>query len=141
MTSSSSFRVRARTIGLCLLLIVLPRFAAVAGAQVGGSLSGTIRDSTGGVIPGATVSIMNTAIGAERNSVTDAQGHYVFPNVTVGRYDLTVTLEGFKPHKRTGLAVDADSRLQIDAMLEIGGQTGNVTVVENAIHVGTASTQ
>jgi hypothetical protein len=122
-------------------LIVLPRFAAVAGAQVGGSLSGTVKDSTGGVIPGATVSLMNTAIGAQLNSVTDAQGHYSFPNVSVGRYDLTVTLEGFKPVKRAGLAVDADSRLQIDAMLEIGELTDTVTVVENAIHVETASTQ
>src|SRR3981189_1301362 len=119
MTSFSSSRVRVRSIVLCLSLIVLPRLAVVASAQVGGSLSGTITDSTGGVIPGATVSIMNTAIGAERNTVTDVQGHYAFPNVTVGRYDLTVTLEGFKPHKPTGLAVDADSRLQINAMLEI----------------------
>jgi hypothetical protein len=115
--------------------------SAVADAQVGGSLSGTIKDSTGGVIPGATVSATNTAIGTELNSVTDAQGHYSFPNVPVGRYDLTVTLEGFKPLKRSGLAVDADSRLQIDATLEVGEQTETVTVVENAIRVETASTE
>src|ERR1700730_17261238 len=102
MTSLSSSRVRVRPICLCLLLIVLPRFAAVAGAQVGGSLSGTIMDSTGGVIPGATVTLLNAGSGAERNTVTDARGRYAFPNVTVGRYDLPVTLEGFKPHKRTG---------------------------------------
>ena len=134
-------RAWVRSICLCLSLVLLPRFAAVAGAQVGGSLSGTIKDSTGAVVPGATVSIMNTSIGTELSRVTDAQGHYSFPNVPVGRYDLLVTLEGFKPHKRPGLAVDADSRLQIDAMLEIGEQTETVTVVENAIHVETASTQ
>ena len=130
-----------RSLCLCLALVGLPRFATVAGAQVGGSLSGTVKDSTGGVIPGVMVSIMNTAIGTELDSVTDPQGHYSFPNMPVGRYDLTVTLEAFKPHKRTGLAVDADSRLQIDATLEVGEQTDTVTVVENAIRVETASTQ
>ena len=73
--------------------------------------------------------------------LTDAQGHYSFPNLPVGRYDLTVTLDGFKPQKRTGLAVDADSALQIDLTLEVGEQTETVTVVENAMRVETASTQ
>src|SRR6185295_18757987 len=141
MTSISFSRARIRSLALCVAFVVLPRFSGAAVAQVGGSLSGTIKDSTGGVIPGATVSLMNTALGTALNSVTDAQGHYSFPNLPVGRYDLTVTLDGFKPQKRTGLAVDADSRLQIDATLEVGDQTETVTVVENAIRVETASTQ
>ena len=141
MTSFISSRIWMRSLALCVAIVVLPRFATIAAAQVGGSLSGTVKDSTGGVIPGATVSLMNTAIGTALSGVTDAQGHYSFPNLPVGRYDLTVTLEGFKPQKRTGLAVDADSRVQIDATLEVGDQTETVTVVENAIRVETASTQ
>ena len=116
------------SIAFSVALVALPHFAIVAAAQVGGSLSGTIKDSTGGVIPGATVSLMNTAIGTQLDGVSDAQGHYSFPNVSVGRYDLTVTLEGFKPSKRTGVAVNTDSRLQIDATLEVGGLTDTVTV-------------
>src|SRR5438128_657501 len=141
MTSFSSSRVCVRSICLCVMLVALPGLAGVARAQVGGSLSGTIKDSSGGVIPGATVSIMNTAIGKALENVTDMTGHYSFPNVPVGRYDLIVTLEGFKPYKRTGLAVNTDSRLRVDAMLEVGEQTETVTVVENAIRVETASTQ
>ena len=110
-------------------------------AQVGGSVSGTIKDPTGGVVPGATVALMNTTLGTQFNVVTDGQGLYSFPNVPVGSYDLTVTLEGFKPYKRTGLAINADSRLKVDATLEIGEQSETVTVIENAVRVETVSTQ
>jgi hypothetical protein len=108
---------------------------------VGGSVSGTIKDPTGGVVPGATVALMNTTLGTQFNVVTDGQGLYSFPNVPVGLYDLTVTLDGFKPYKRTGLAINADSRLKVDATLEIGEQSETVTVIENAVRVETVSTQ
>ena len=99
-----------------------------ASAQAGGSVTGTVKDTTGGVIPGATVTLMNTALGNQFTAVTDGQGVYSFPNVPVGRYDLTIALEGFKPHRRAGVAVDINSRLQIDATLEVGEQTETVTV-------------
>ena len=110
-------------------------------AQAGGSLAGTIRDSSGGVIPGAAVTLVNTAIGTQFTAVTDAQGAYSFPNVPVGRYDLLVTLDGFKPLRRPGLAVDINSRTQLDATLEVGTQSETITVSANAVHVETASTQ
>src|SRR5207253_11399361 len=136
MTFLSSYKGCVRTIGVCLAVLSVPGYAR---AQVGGSISGTIKDTSGGVIPGATVLLMNTARATQLMSISDTAGHYSFPNVPVGRYDLIVTLEGFKPNKRAGVAVDTDSRLQIDAMLEIGEQTETVTVTENAIHVETAS--
>jgi Carboxypeptidase regulatory-like domain len=115
--------------------------ASTAGAQAGGSVSGTVKDPSGAVIPGATVTLMNTALGNQLLAVTDGQGGYAFPNVPVGRYDVTITLEGFKPQRRAGLAVDINSRLQIDATLEIGGQSETVTVTANTVHVETTSTQ
>ena len=108
---------------IVLFLALLLGFSDRSFAQVGGSVSGTIKDPTGGVVPGATVVLMNTTLGTQFNVVTDGQGLYSFPNVPVGSYDLTVTLEGFKPYKRTGLAINADSRLKVDATLEIGEQT------------------
>src|SRR5689334_14088340 len=100
----------------------------LASAQAGGSVTGTVKDTTGGVIPGATVTLMNTALSNQFTAVTDGQGAYSFPNLPVGRYDLTITLEGFKPQRRTGLAVDINSRQQIDAALEVGGQNETITV-------------
>ena len=141
MSSYASSRMWMRSFALCVALVVLPLFAAVAGAQAGGSVAGVIKDATGGVIPGATVTLMNTALGTQFTATSDGQGAYAFPNVPVGRYDLTVTLDGFKPLKRTGLAVDINSRLQVDAMLELGGQTETVTVEADLVHVETTSTQ
>ncbi len=58
-------------------------------------------------------------------SVTDGQGLYSFPKLPVGRYDVTMQIDGFKPQKRTGIQVDADSALQINVTLELGEQIGN----------------
>jgi hypothetical protein len=123
------------------VLMVISLLVPAASAQAGGSISGTIKDSTGGVIPGATVTLMNTALGTPFTVTSDGQGGYAFPNVPVGRYDLLITLDGFKPLKRTGLAIDINSRLQVDAVLELGEQSETVTVSANVLHVETSSTQ
>ena len=86
-----------------------------------------MKDPSGGVIPGVTVTPMN-ATWATSYTATDGQGVYSFPNVPVGRYDLTIDARGFKTQKRTGIAVDINSRLQIDATLEVGEQSETVTV-------------
>lgn len=124
-----------------LLLISSGILPARALAQAGGAIAGTVKDSSGGVVPGATVTLINNAIGTQFTATTDAQGAYSFPNVPVGRYDLLVALDGFKPMRRPGLAVDINSRTQSDATLEVGAQSETVTVTANAVHVETASTQ
>src|SRR5205085_12255857 len=79
-----------------ILFIVTCTFGAVAWALVGGSISGTVMDQSGGVIPKATVTVKNTAQGTELKTTTDNQGSYSFPNLAVGRYDLTIEANGFK---------------------------------------------
>ena len=123
------------------VIAILVGFASNGFAQAGGSVTGTVKDPSGGVIPGATVTLMNTTLGNQFNAVTDGQGAYAFPNVPVGRYDLLVNLDGFKPLKRTGIAVDINSRLQMDATLEVGAQSETITVTAAAVHVETTSTQ
>ena len=103
----------------------------LAFAQAGGSIAGTVKDQSGGVIPGATVTLTNRALGTLFTATTDGQGLYAFPNVPVGRYDLAVNLEGFKPLLRLGLAVDINSRRQADATLELGTQSETVTVTRS----------
>ena len=78
-------------------------------AQAGGSISGTVKDASGAVMPGVTVTLTNVALGTQSVAMTDGQGVYSFPNVPVGRYDLSMPIDGFKPQKRTGIAVDTDS--------------------------------
>ena len=110
-------------------------------AQANGAVAGTVRDTSGAVIPGAAVVLTNLAVGASFDATTDGQGNYSFPSVPVGRYDLTVTLEGFRTQKRTNLAVDISSRVQVDVTMAVGGQSETVTVSASAVHVETASTQ
>jgi hypothetical protein len=136
MMRFSSRRLAAWVLATLLsCLFVLP-----AAAQVGGSITGTIADPTGAMIPGATVMITNAALGTQFSIVSDMQGHYTFPNVPVGRYTLSAMLSGFKPYSRA-LAVDVNSQVQINITLEMGEQTTSVTVTGTATQVETASTQ
>ena len=128
-----------RVVSAAVVALVL--HAAPAFAQVGGNVSGTVKDTTGGVMPGVTVTAMNTVLGTAVTAVTDTQGFYSLPKLPVGRYDITFQIEGFKPVKRAGVAVDADANVQINTTLEIGGQTETVTVTANQVRVDTVSTQ
>src|SRR5262249_30638359 len=113
----------------------------VCGAAVGGSISGTLKDPSGAVIPGATLVATNIALKTEFKATSDANGFYSFPSLPVGTYEITVDMAGFKPLKRTGLVIDADSAIKVDATLEMGEHTDEVTVSENAVQVDTVSTQ
>jgi hypothetical protein len=122
-------------------VLVLLLCAAAGWAAVTGSVSGTLRDQTGGVIPGATITIVNTAQGTQFRTNTDAKGFYSFPSLAVGRYDLQVEAAGFRPQKRTGLAIDTDSALTVDLNLEMAERTEEVTVESEVSMVETTSTQ
>ncbi|MFZ3329460.1 MAG: carboxypeptidase regulatory-like domain-containing protein [Candidatus Acidiferrales bacterium] len=116
-------------------------FALGVRASVAGRISGTVKDATRGVIANAVVTLTNTASGVRQTVVTDSQGNYSFLDVPVGRYDLEVTIDGFRPYRRKGIAVDADSALLIDPVLQVGERSDVVTVNENQVQVDTTSTQ
>ena len=113
----------------------------VALAQVAGSIAGTVTDVSGGVMPGVGVTATNLALGTQTATTTDAHGLYTFPKLPVGRYALLMQIDGFKPHRRTGLTVDADGAIQVNATLEVGGQNETVTVTANQVRIDTVSTQ
>jgi hypothetical protein len=119
-------------IGLCLGTLVH--------AQTSGSIRGTVKDATGAIVPHATVILINLATQAQRDTATDESGVYAFTVLPVGQYSLEITFPGFLPYRRAGLAIDVNSALQIDAILQIAGQTESVTVNADAVHVETAQT-
>src|ERR1700683_4608436 len=124
-----------------LLLAALFILALAARAGVGGRISGTVKDASGAVVAKATVSITNSDTGVRQALTSDDNGAYSFLNVPVGRYLLEVSADGFRPYQRTGITIDANSTLTIDAVLEVGGRSDAVTVIDNQLHVDTASTQ
>src|SRR6266513_1892063 len=93
------------------LIALFCLLAITAFGAVGGSISGTLKDSSGGVIPGGTLTLTNNALGTQFKAVTDGQGLYTFPSLPVGRYDLTLDATGFTSQKKSGLAIDADSAI------------------------------
>src|ERR1700683_5481179 len=124
-----------------LLLAALFILALAARAGVGGRISGTVKDASGAVVAKATVSITNSDTGVRQALTSDDNGAYCFLNVPVGRYLLEVSADGFRPYQRTGITIDANSALTMDAVLEVGGRSDAVTVIDNQLHVDIASTQ
>ena len=128
---------------LSLLAFLFP--AAMMLAAVGGSISGTVKDSTAAVIPGAMVTVTNVALRTEFKTTTDAKGYFSFPNLAVGRYDLVIELPGFKSQKKTGLVIDVNTALEVSAALELADVTQEVSVstdlAAEAVQVDTVSTQ
>jgi hypothetical protein len=103
--------------------------AGPAGAQTTtGQISGTVRDSQGGVLPGVTVTVTNVGTGIARTEVTGPTGTYTVTNLPVGNYTVSVELEGFRRAERSGFALIADGRITADFTLGVGGLTEAIEV-------------
>ena len=120
-------RVLAMTLVL-MALGVLPAFAQGDRGQI----AGFIKDQTGGVIPGATVTATNSQTRLTWTAVTDGRGYYVFPALPPGGYELSVELQGFKRWVQTGMTLDASSSATKDVTLETGGLTETISVTAEA---------
>lgn len=110
-----------------------------AAQQTAGSIVGTVRDESGAVLPGATVTVKSAAIAGEPSAATAPNGRYAFPALPPGRYDLTVALSGFTSLTRQGLVLGVGSTLEIDAVLKVGNVAEAVTVTGDAPIVNTTS--
>jgi hypothetical protein len=107
-----------------VLLSAAPTFAQFDRGQI----SGVIKDQTGGVMPGVTVTATQVATQTARSTVTDASGFYTFPNLPAGRYNISAELQGFKKAVKEGIQLDATGALTMDFSLATGALTEQVTV-------------
>ena len=104
------------------------------------SVSGSIQDSQGGVLPGVTVTMTSRTQGNVLTTVTDEGGRFVFGIVRPDTYSLQVTLQGFKTLERTNLVVNANDKLSAGALtLEVGNMTEEVSVSSRVTEVQSAS--
>jgi hypothetical protein len=119
-------------IALVITGAIIP-WARPADAQVlYGGLVGTVRDSSGAAVPGATVTATNTNTGLVLEAVSNETGNYSITNIQPGAYDVAVSLQGFKEFVRTGVPVTANNISRVDLTLEIGGLEETVTVASEA---------
>jgi hypothetical protein len=114
---------------------------AMAWASVGGSIAGTVHDPAGRVVAKASVTAREMNTGIEYKTRTDGKGVYNFPVLPVGRYELEVRADGFRSYQRTGITLDTNAALTLDAALVVGGVAETVSVTDDALHVETTSTQ
>jgi hypothetical protein len=87
------------------------------------------------VIPGAQVTLLNTATGVKRSVVTNASGYYTVPSVDVGVYDITVTARGFKSSAQQDLRVNVGAKLSVNFQMQVGSMTQTVAVKAAATHL------
>jgi hypothetical protein len=125
---------------LAVLLLALLA-AGLTYAGVTASLSGTVTDTTGAAIVGATVTATNVDTGIATTQQTNAQGFYSFQSLALGKYNVGVEQKGFKAYLQTGLVLDVNSALVVDVTLQVGQNTEKVEVSSSALHVETANTQ
>src|SRR5229473_7948128 len=115
----------------CILaVLILFVFCAVTTkAQTGtSSITGTVRDATGAVVPGATVTAKNEATGVESTQTTNDSGLFAFASLPVGRYTITVEKQGFKILQMTKYSLQVGEPLTVDIALEVGQVSETVTV-------------
>ncbi len=128
---------RVSVIGLTVLLLAVG--VALAGAQgFAGGVRGAVRD-TGGVVPGAEVSLTNEGTGIARSATSNAAGEYAFPNLAPGTYTLRVSLTGFKAFQQQGITVGTQQFLTLDVVLEVGALQETITITAQAPLVETSN--
>jgi hypothetical protein len=118
------------------LLLAAPVWAQFERAE----LSGVVKDSSGAVVPGVTVTATSMATQQPTVTVTDGTGFFVFANLPPGRYEVSAELEGFKKAVVTDLQLDASARVARTFTLETGGLTETVTVTSEATPMATDTT-
>jgi hypothetical protein len=121
-----------------LLLSALFLFTSLASSQLyTGSISGTVKDSSGAVIVGAKVTVVDSEKGFVFNGVTDAQGRYLVRQLPPGRYDLAVEAASFQGQKKNGIEVAVNANLSVDFALAVGATQISVEVQASAVQLQT----
>src|SRR6202521_4934892 len=114
---------------LALLLMWEPRtYAQVVGA----TLSGTVMDQSGAVIPNTQISIKNIATGVTRTVTTDAAGFYTAPNLLPGTYEITATASGFSTERQTGVTLTVGAQQVLNLAMQVGRVTEKLQVAGEA---------
>src|SRR5262249_51924796 len=115
---------RCLSIVLCLCV-----FALSATAQSDrGTITGTVSDASGAVVPGVTIEAKNVSTGNVYQAGSSETGNFTLPQLPVGNYDLTATLPGFKKFVRANLVVGLAQTVRADVKLEVGAAGDQVTV-------------
>src|SRR5262245_19124537 len=129
-------------VALALCLVASTHaFAQGGGASTTGSINGKVADSSGGVLPGVTVSATSPAMMGVQSSVTDTGGNYRFPGLAPGTYTLTFEMPGFNILKREGIQIAMGFTAAVNVELALASLQETVTVTGASPVIDTSSTR
>src|SRR4051812_27491710 len=111
---------------LLSLTLGAPAFAQSQAAN--GAIEGTVSDSSGGVLPGVTVTLTNTDTGTERTVISNDKGLYRAPLLPLGSYRVVAELQGFKRFEQTGIKLSVGETATVNVTLSIGAVSETITV-------------
>src|SRR5881397_1372257 len=121
-----------------VVLIALGTCLSVAQTSTA-TILGTVKDTSGALIPGVSITVKHTEIGLTRSVVSGERGAYNVPLLPVGAYEITITMPGFKQQVRSGINLVVGQEAVVDLTLEVGAIGEQVTVTEEAPLVNTTT--
>ncbi len=129
--------LRNRTIVVWAVVLVLAVGNLLAQTVYTGSITGTVKDSTGAVIPNATVVITNTGTGVKSTVTATSVGDFTVPNLIPGQYKVLADAKGFAREEVTGITLVVDQQARVDLALKPGEESVTVTVTADAVQLDT----
>ena len=125
--------------GFLTLALILGLMAIPASAQESGTILGTVKDTSGGSVPAAKVTVTNTDTNDMRTVTTDDDGTYRVAGLRPGRYSVKVEKDGFKTTTQASLVLDVASQIVVNPTMEVGSATQEVTVTGEAPVINTTT--
>ena len=140
MSKDHGFVARALLCALAGVLLLLMGASRLGAQAVTGNISGTVADSSGAVIAGASVEVKDVATGVAQTTVTNDQGRFNVPDLRVSTYDVQASKSGFQTVVHKSVTVTVGSQLVVDFSLPVGQTQETVTVESSVSQVETQST-
>jgi hypothetical protein len=133
---------RATVVVQACIIALLILASCTVHAQIAGTgaIQGTVADSSGAVIPNATVTLTNRATQVQRVAHSDKAGAFLFPNIEVGAYDLSATAQGFDTYVQTGIVLEVGSNIAVNPSLAVGKADTKVEVHAEGLALQTEDT-
>jgi hypothetical protein len=122
-------KFRGWVVSFVVILVVLLAATTAQGQSIFATLTGTVADTTGAVVPGAKITLTNTSSGDVRKTVANQDGYFTFASIPTATYDLLVEAPGFQTFKETGIAFTGAEKRNVNAVIQVGTAQQEIKVV------------
>jgi hypothetical protein len=136
-----SNQIRRLIPSVCIMALLAMCFCGRSWAQATSTITGTVTDPSGAVIPNAKVIVTEEETGTKQETTSNGDGLYRLPGLNVGHYTISVVAAGFVSSKTTGLMLNVGQTVEQDAHLTVGGNNQTVTVQANALELQTQTNE